>query len=548
MFHNWEEGKYIKITKRYGFDGKIMPSLSIDRLNTDMAMDTIFDPRLEKQFGFIQLPKNIPNRFLCQAHDIPLSDDRMEAIDFLRENYPDNPEYISQSKQGILLPIGINKLYVNINGSTFMDAMQKAAYRVIAQVFSFSGAVEFNSPKVKLQMEAQAVDIAVNEYFRVAASHLAYKNGLLRKAVHPRQQCGIFGVLVNRNDLNLDEVLLPRRAVKNWLLNDKYLAKVNIPNDYAKLSNEEFDEYFKNERVLIMAMPDHDENCSLFVKIRLWSGNGIGIHPALAQVMGRDFDGDLIYGKAFLSKESDKELLCLTPDYHLEAIKKLMGKVYKGIGKEARTLNELNKAIKHRNEEVKFMSTDLDECAEIENVKPEQKERFIELCHGIKINDIAYNQATAARDFFIIKHETANAGDMGNQMRVICSMISEEAVKHANDFYHIVAQSALDSKHGSQNIAEKIGRVLRNPDLIPKTQKRMADFLTRIMGEEAYPEMIDTISSVFYDKDGNKIGSISEVNEQVSTINAVIRGNIYRLLDSSRNNDFCVKMLKHLTT
>jgi len=295
-------------------------------------------------------------------------------------------------------------------------------------------------------------------------------------------------------------------------------------------------------------MPDHDENCALFCKVRLWSGNGIGIHPALAMVMYRDFDGDLIFIKGFCTKEADKELMCLSPDNHLEAIKLNLSKCYKGVGKDAKSLHELQKAIKQKSESVAFMSTDLKSAAEIENVKPDQEKRFIKLIEGIPIEDIPMLQANAAKDFNIIKKETANAGDMGNQMRIICSTISRDAVKHANDFYHIVAQSALDSKHGSINIAEKIGRILRNTEMMPDSSDKLYTTLQNIMGKTVNSDLIKTISQVFYNKDGILIGDISSVNESVSTINAIIRGNYYKLLHNSVQNDFCVQMLKYTLT
>ena len=42
MFHEFDPEKHIKITKRYGFDGKIIPTLDIDAIDPIMANGTIF--------------------------------------------------------------------------------------------------------------------------------------------------------------------------------------------------------------------------------------------------------------------------------------------------------------------------------------------------------------------------------------------------------------------------------------------------------------------------------------------------------------------------
>jgi hypothetical protein len=218
MFHEFDPEKHIKITKRYGFNGKIIPTLDINDIDPIMANGTIFDESLTTKFGFVPLPKNIPNRFYANSIGLELPEDRRLALEYIKTEFENNQTMIdillSNGKSGIILPMGINLITNCINGISFMNQLQRAAYRLVAQIVSFSGAFQYASNnKNKLMKELQAVDQATELYFKEIASSISEKQGKLRNVIHPRQKCGAFGVLVNRNDLNIDEVLVPRRAI-----------------------------------------------------------------------------------------------------------------------------------------------------------------------------------------------------------------------------------------------------------------------------------------------------------------------------------------------
>ena len=101
---------------------------------------------------------------------------------------------------------------------------------------------------------------------------------------------------------------------------------------------------------------------------------------------------------------------------------------------------------------------------------------------GLSNEEIMRLSNKSAIDFWEVKTSTANAGDIGNIVRVLSSsMVKKNRWKVANHLYHTLAQSSLDSKHGTTNVVGRISSLLRSGVYIdPETfNKMIAGFLTQ---------------------------------------------------------------------
>ncbi len=550
MFVTFDENIHHRVMKRYGDEGRLIPAAAIN-IDKDMVEGTILDPILAYKQGFIRLPSGITNNMLARSLNLTRSYKRENILSDIITNTEIDDEtkkkcITMDNQHGIQLPIGINHLYLSKSGQSFLDDIQSAAYRVIAECVNYSqNLTSIYSQDTDFAYKLNKIDQAVNKYFEIIGQKIAGKQGILRETLYPRSGLSIFGVAANRIDCPIDSVFLPRKTLRTWLKNEEYAAKIKAPNNWPVLRNKQFDALFAHERVLLVGMPDHDENCVFSMKIKVWSCDGIGLNPAIAMAMGRDFDGDLLFCKAFLTKSANEEMEKFSTHAHLSAIKESLGKVYRGCGNSCESVQELERAIQIRSREVEFTSTSLESASKVEGVSNIIEERFNNLIDGMTDDEILETQSTAAQDFYIIKSETASAGDIGNLMRVLASKRSEEYVQLANKFYHFLAQNALDAKHNTRNVSKIISDILRNADNLPSTKDSFVDIMKHLIPTDTH-DTIPLLSNIFYDKNNNPIGSIVEIYNKESKLGSIIRGNYSMIYGENSGNDSLVEFLKIL--
>lgn len=523
MFKFYDEAKMIVIGKRYG-SGRVIPSLPLN-LNEEECKNTVFDPNLEHKHGYIPLPEGIVNRQKAEAiGNIKLPKDRVKAIDMIKTHSILSKMWISESLitqggTGIILPYGTDKTYVTKSGSRFMTDIQKAAYRIVSEGLYLQYCMARMHDGVA--RATNQLNIAVNIYLTTISSKLTSKKGLFRKTLYPRQDLSGYGVLVNRADCKVTDVFVPRKMLRRWMHKESYQEKLRVPSNWQLLTDNTFDKLFKSETILVVGMPDHDEDCVFSLNVRPWNGDGIGFHPAIAMTMGRDFDGDLIYVKALTDKGSIKELGMFSVNAHMKNIKKSLGKVYRGCADNCNNVKQLQEALDQRVLEVEFTSTTLETAYKIEGVNDEQKNLFNKLIDGLTDEEIIYGGSEASQDFFTIKTDTADAGDMGNITRILASLTSEEDVHLANKFYHISAQSALEAKHSRDTLVPKISSILRRDT--PEKVEIFRDKLKSIF-DAKHHNIIPMLERIMYDINGKSLGNITDVLGKKSKIGSVTRG------------------------
>lgn len=550
MFVTFDENVHHRVTKRYGEEGRLIPAAAIN-IDPEMVQGTILDSVLSNKRGFIRLPVGITNRMLIKSLGLSRSFKREDILADITSN-KDIDQITKEmcitmdNQHGIQLPYDINKLYISKSGQSFLDDIQAAAYRVIAECVNYSqNLVSIYSETTDFAYKLNRIDAAVNKYFDVIGQKIAGKRGILRETLYPRSGLSVFGVAANRIDCPIDSVFIPRKTLRTWLRNEEYAAKVKAPSNWAVLRHKQFDEIFAHERVLLVGMPDHDENCVFSMKIKVWSCDGIGLNPAIAMAMGRDFDGDLLFCKAFLGSDANVEMESFNTHAHIDVIKESLGKVYRGCGSSCNSVHDLEHAIQVRSREVEFTSTSLDNAPKIEGVSDTIKQRFEHLIKGMSDEEILESQSTAAQDFYIIKSETASAGDIGNLLRVLASKRGKESVKLANKFYHFLAQNALDAKHNTQNVSKIISDILRNAEQLPDSKSKFVDIMKHLIPTNNH-DTISLLSNIFYDQNNKPVGSIVDIYNKESQIGSIIRGNYSMLYNKHTGYDSLVNFLEKL--
>lgn len=524
MFYNYEP-KFVKIEKRY-LSGRIIPSLPIIIENEEAAIESIFDPRLTTHHGWVPIPAGLINTLKKKA--------LFGNKDISVEDIPSS--LISKENQGILLPIGINKITTVVNGFGYMNDVQKAAYRIISHISSIEYLKTIDNSTYAIQQEYNRLQWALDQYTAIIAGKLSGKRGLIRKAAYPRQNLSGFSVMTSRIG-RLNEVHVPIRILKRWLQNDRYAEKVGIKEMPSTLS--EWKSAFRHQNALLIGMPDHDEKCMFCLRIIPWKDSTIAVHPIVAMTMGRDFDGDLIYLKAFINKQADKELNRFTIQGQLENIKNSMTKIYAIIDKSTiKTEEDLLAAVKKVHSVRRFTSTSLKDAAILEYASPNKATLFNKLHNGLNKTEIIHMANMSAIDFSIVKCGTANGGDMGNIIRVLASKLGPRAVIDANHFYHLCAQAALSAKHGTTDLTEKIAELLRRK--MPKTSN---EFVTKIKVLVNDPAIVKMLTLIFYNKNKCR-GRLEEILNKQSKYGSVIRGNSLSLYQPIPNIDMISNFLE----
>lgn len=549
MFVQNTNKEYIVVDRRLDNNEKLVPSLAVE-IDEGLKPHSIFDNRLSYYHGWIQIPKGIINKFHLQMKEgIFLTDKQTEMIPSLQKDIANNKieretvqKYISKDGDGVLLPKGINNMSTPYSYFNYLTPVQKAAYRLVAEVESYVYLLNIKAEPNSINKIFDKINKAIYLYYQSLAKVLTGKNGLIRKIMTPRQDYSCHGVACNRIDLPLDKIIIPRKAVKKWCRSLEFRFTYGVPDNYHKMLNSEFDKLFLNKKLIMVGMPDHNFPCIFSMEFDLWSSSGIGFNPAVAMTMQRDFDGDLMYVKAYINNDSMKELEQFNAENHLSAIKASMIKALKKVDRNtdsiAGLINNINKVHKIN----KFESTSIEHVKELENLSDDQNIRFNQLVKGISHTEINNNAMQSALNFNTVKFGTANAGDLGNILRIIASTNSPEAVLVANDIYHIMAQSALDSKHGTQSIITELHQILRDG-----IHYNRIDAYIHLMKLGLSKEHSNVLCDTMYDKEGNKLyDSLPDALNENHSGGSAIRGNVKALFQSTSPASY-VKTMWDLT-
>ena len=136
MFVTFDENVHHRVTKRYGEEGRLIPAAAIN-IDPEMVQGTILDSVLSNKRGFIRLPVGITNRMLIKSLGLSRSFKREDILADITSN-KDIDQITKEmcitmdNQHGIQLPYDINKLYISKSGQSFLDDIQAAAYRFIA--------------------------------------------------------------------------------------------------------------------------------------------------------------------------------------------------------------------------------------------------------------------------------------------------------------------------------------------------------------------------------------------------------------------------------
>lgn len=407
--------------------------LATDFVETNVQ-NTVLDKRLKHTFGFIRVPNTLP----------------------LVDKFRTDKNYKSEKGQYILVPPQSEALHLT-QGTIILRTIQVAANRLVAEFKSYEFVKSRFADQLERILDQEArCQKALDLYIEAVANPAIGKNGHVRSIVFPRIECSSSSVIQTDMRLKLDEIIISHRDLKEWMKNRSFRETYNIKEI------DDFDSAYNTVKrgemyVLYIREPAHQRRNSLCLRVKSVKNiRGAKVSPLILHLLDGDLDGDTEKHIPAFTKDMIKDFKQFLPSRLIENDPGIWKP-----GKEFEDVKPDYLSIVERASRTNGLSSNLFNLE-----KTEGSENIIDTIFTdfMKLENIVLEQMYTARDFWYIKNQVARAGALGSDIRIVSMKLSDDinkGEKYGSEFYHLLAQDALNAKHREHSVSEYIIHELR---------------------------------------------------------------------------------------
>ena len=534
----------------------ITKPITRELLDNNNIQDTILDPRLEHQHGFIKLKSNmlLYNYFVAKKSDKTLI---MKGV---------NPYYVKRRTKTykvekddyLRIPKGINKIFKLENGLRIMTGIQKAYNNII---------IENNT--IRKQEENIIYQNIYTDLLVEFNTLLSGKGALYDRACNSLWPYSCRATITNNPNLNINEVSIPYKVLMSWVSTEEVRNAFNID---LNLPSREAVKYLENKRVLVGRQPTHDRSniMSFVIKLKFNNGYSIKVNPAVVHLFDGDFDGDQAYVILPLTNKSQSDLVNMDVYNFIRSNPEHFrpGKEFKKFKPEKWATENLDKLNRQIADICKMytngQSLSYHDC--LNDGRSDgyldalgiDHEELVRITQGIYEDNLIkeddqFGISGAVRSYKLIKQNVAQFGALSNAFLALAihhtwNIPQNEKLKYLDlvaQFKHILCQDGLSAKHGNNRLNAITGKILQ--DMFYRTPENKLENLHEyktILESINLPEKIsDTILNLFW-KDPI-VGINKILNNIVPTFRITRRGTDISLLENmtEQNNEKSIQSI-----